>query len=196
MIQMWFYIQFYFSLNRIRKASFLSLLFSCNKKFLKMFFSLELCLMCVLTQHRSKFLEKCENLLDGMLSFIIKRKHKTKDCVLNDGSGQGKWCVSLTVHMAHLSVCFILWKISDMYRNREEKTLNRQLSCDHNRYEHTASLVSRLLPLISPPTTLLDFDADLRYCLVSPVAPFEAWLCVALWCLGHAHCWCGSKPRI
>lgn len=39
-----------------------------------------LCLMCVLTQYRSKFLEQCEDsLLNEMLSFLSKSKHKTQE---------------------------------------------------------------------------------------------------------------------
>lgn len=72
-----------FSFNIMRKG--LRLSFLCPTKLLKTFSSMELCLMCVLTQPSSKFLEKCEKaLLNGMFNFITKRKHKTKEHAFSD----------------------------------------------------------------------------------------------------------------
>lgn len=73
--------------------------------------------MCVFTQSRSKFLGRCENLLNAF-SFITKRKHKTKECVFSNCEGQGKWCVNVTAHMAHLKEFVLYYRKFQAYKNR------------------------------------------------------------------------------
>lgn len=134
-----------------------------------------LCLMCVLTQYRGKFLEQCEDsLLNEMLSFISKSKHKTQEHLFSGQKDQGKWCVLLTVNMAHL-------KSIILYYGKSQKQTQRGSYSECWDQLSFTSIIMNTWPMLfylylhsfrHPPPSQVIFPGP-RYPLVSHTADFQ-----------------------